>query len=96
MLLAFPRLGEGCRLKEVFNTFWELEDMEEALAFLSYWCDWVQNTDIKPFKEFVKTVKSHWSGDSKLHKSKNKFWGNGRDKQQDTTCKKEGKGLSKY
>jgi transposase len=62
MLMAFPRLGEGYRLKELFSTFWEQENTEEALSFLTYWCDMVMDTDIQPFKQFVKTVRAHWSG----------------------------------
>lgn len=62
MLMAFPRLGEGYRLKELFSTFWELENTEDALAFLTYWCDVVLETDIQAFKQFVKTIKAHWSG----------------------------------
>ncbi|CAN5435874.1 ISL3-like element ISMac21 family transposase [soil metagenome] len=62
MLMAFPRLGEGYRLKELFATFWELNNTEEALSFLTYWCDIVMDTDIQPFKQFVKTIKAHWTG----------------------------------
>ena len=62
MLMVFPRLGEGYRLKELFGVFWELKNTEEALAFLTYWCDVVMETDIQPFKQFVKTIKAHWSG----------------------------------
>jgi transposase len=62
LLMAFPRLGEGYRLKELFGIFWELNDTEDALGFLTYWCDMVMETDIQPFKQFVKTIKAHWSG----------------------------------
>lgn len=62
LLMTFPRLGEGYRLKELFGTCWQLEHAEEALAFLTYWCDMVMDTDIQPFKQFVKTIKAHWSG----------------------------------
>jgi len=62
MLMAFPRLGEGYRLKELFGTFWELDNTEDALSFLTYWCDMVIDTDIQPFKQFVKTIKAHWTG----------------------------------
>jgi transposase len=62
LLMIFPRLGEGYRLKEMFSIFWELADTEEALGFLTYWCDMVMETDIQPFKQFVKTLKAHWSG----------------------------------
>lgn len=62
LLFIYPRLGEGYRLKEMFSLFWELSDTEEALAFLTYWCDTVLESDIQPFKHFVKTIKTHWSG----------------------------------
>jgi transposase len=62
MLMVYPRLGEGYRLKELFSTFWELDNTEEALAFLTFWCDMVMETDIQPFKQFVKTLKTHWTG----------------------------------
>jgi transposase len=62
LLMSFPRLGEGYRLKELFSTFWELDDSEQALSFLTYWCDVVMETDIQPFKKFVKTLNAHWSG----------------------------------
>jgi transposase len=62
LLMAYPRLGEAYRLKELFNIFWELDDTEEAIAFLAFWCDMVLETDIQPFKQFVRTLKAHWSG----------------------------------
>lgn len=62
LLFMYPRLGEGYRLKEMFSLFWEMKDTEEALAFLTFWCDLVLETDIQPFKQFVKTLKAHWSG----------------------------------
>ena len=62
MLMIYPRLGEGYRLKELFSTFWGLDNTEEALAFLTFWCDMVMETDIQPFKQFVKTLKTHWTG----------------------------------
>jgi transposase len=62
LLMAFPRLGEGYRLKELFGKFWELDDTEEAMAFLTFWCDMVMDTDIQPFKQFVRLLKAHWSG----------------------------------
>ena len=62
LLQSFPRLGEGYRLKEMFSTFWELKEPEEALSYLTFWCDIVMETDIIPFKKFVSTLKAHWSG----------------------------------
>ena len=70
LLMIYPRLGEGYRLKELFSTFWELDNTEEALAFLTFWCDLVMETDIQPFKHFVKTLKAHWTGIINYVKSK--------------------------
>lgn len=62
LTMAYPRLGEAYRLKELFGEFWEFKDTQEAMAFLAYWCDVVMDTDIAPFKKFVATLKAHWSG----------------------------------
>ena len=62
ILLAYPRLGEAYRLKELFVDFWDIREKEEALGFLTFWCDMVMETDIQPFKKFVSTLKAHWSG----------------------------------
>ena len=62
LLMAYPRLGEAYRLKEMFMEFWTIKEKESALAYLTFWCDMVMDTDIVPFKKFVKTIKSHWSG----------------------------------
>lgn len=60
--MAYPRLREAYRLKELFAEFREFGNTEETMAFLAYWCDVVMKTDIAPFKKFVATVKAHWSG----------------------------------
>ena len=62
LLHSFPRLGEGYRLKEMFSMFWELKEPEAAISYLTFWCDMVMETDIIPFKKFVKTLRAHWSG----------------------------------
>ena len=62
LLMAYPRLGEGYRLKEMFTEFWNINDKESAEAYLAFWCDMVMDTDIQPFKKFVTTIKGHWSG----------------------------------
>ena len=61
-LTNYPKLGEGYRLKELFNDFWDIKDTEEATAYLTYWCDLVQDTNIQPFLKAAKTIKGHWSG----------------------------------
>lgn len=62
LLELLPTLGEACRLAEVFNDFWSFKDRETAESFLAFWCDSVDESEVQPFKTFVKTVKSHWSG----------------------------------
>lgn len=62
LLMMYPRLGEPYRLKIMFNEFWDLTNPEEAMSYLTFWCDVANDTDIFPFKRFVKKVQSHWSG----------------------------------
>lgn len=62
LITLFPTLGQAYRLKELFNDLWEMETEEEATNFLVAWCQEVENEGIEPFKQFVKTVKSHWTG----------------------------------
>ena len=61
-ITLYPVLGEAFRLKELFDDFWDFKDVEEATAFLSYWRDLVNQTSIQPYKKFINTLKSHWSG----------------------------------
>ena len=62
LLMMYPRLGEAYRLKTMFNDFWDIKDEMEAITYLTFWCDLVNDTDIFPFKRFVKTLQAHWSG----------------------------------
>lgn len=62
LLMMYPRLGEAYRLKMMFNDFWEMDNEQEAITYLTFWCDMVNDTDIIPFKRFVKTLQAHWSG----------------------------------
>jgi Transposase len=55
-------LGEGYRLKELFNDLWEMENEEEATHFLVDWCKQVEEKKAPPFMQFVKTIKTHWMG----------------------------------
>ena len=61
-LTSYPKLGEGYRLKELFNDFWEFKDADEASAYLSFWCDLVEESKIKSFMNAAGTIKGHWSG----------------------------------
>lgn len=62
MIKLFPTLGEAYRLKELFNDLWDMDTEEEGTAFLVGWCEEVDASGIEPFKQFSKTLKSHWSG----------------------------------
>ena len=62
LVKLFPTLGEAYRLKELFNDLWEMETEEEATCFIKEWCDEAGKLNITPFNQFIKTVKSHWSG----------------------------------
>ena len=62
LITLYPTLGEAYRLKEIFNDLWDMETEEEATGFLVDWCHEVEESKISPFMQFVKTVKSHWSG----------------------------------
>jgi len=62
LLEVLPVIGEAYRFKELFNDLWDFTTREEAGAFLSFWCDYVSESKIEPFKKFVNTIKAHWSG----------------------------------
>ena len=62
LIEMYPKLGEGYRLKELFNDFWDIEQPEEAAGYLAFWCDLAEESGIFPFKDAVKTIKAHWSG----------------------------------
>ena len=62
LLQDYPILGEAVRLKELFHDFWDFRDKEQAGAFLAYWCDLADDSDIVPFKKFVTMIKKHWTG----------------------------------
>jgi len=62
LIELFPTLGQAYRFKELFDDFWDMTDPDEAAAFLQYWCDLVEESNIFPFHKFVNLLKSHWSG----------------------------------
>jgi transposase len=70
LMLAFPGLAKAVQLRELFNDFWNMEDMNESQAFLSYWCDLAEESGVEPFRKFVAIIKKHWSGIVNYLKSK--------------------------
>lgn len=61
-LIAYPKLGEAYRLKEMFNDFWDFQSEQEASGYLAYWCDMAEESAIAPFIKVANTIKAHWSG----------------------------------
>ena len=62
LLEYYPKLGQGYRLKELFNDFWDIKDKQEAEAYLAFWCDIVEESKIQPFIKAANTIKAHWTG----------------------------------
>jgi len=58
----YPKLGEGYKLKELFNDFWDIKEKEEAESFLAFWCDLAIDSKIQPFIKVANTIKAHWQG----------------------------------
>lgn len=62
LLLLYPKIGEGYRLKTQFREFWEFDHPGKAERFLKDWCKQVAKSSIFPFQRAVNTIKAHWSG----------------------------------
>lgn len=62
LIELLPTIGKAYRLKTLFHDFWDFNHKEDGAAFLAYWCDLTEEEGIQPFKKFVRTIKSHWSG----------------------------------
>lgn len=70
LIELLPTIGKAYQLKVLFDDFWEFEYREEAEAFLSFWCDLVDESKIFPLLKFANSVRSHWSGIMKFIDSK--------------------------
>lgn len=62
ILELMPSIANAYRLKELFAEFWTFKTKEEAGAYLTYWCDLVEESKIFPFIQAAKTLKAHWFG----------------------------------
>lgn len=62
ILELLPNIANAYRLKELFAEFWTFKTKDEAGAYLSYWCDLVEESKIFPFMQAAKTLKAHWFG----------------------------------
>jgi len=70
LIELLPNIGKAYQLKVLFDDFWEFETKEEAAAFLTFWCDLVDESKIFPLIKFANSVRSHWSGILKYIDSK--------------------------
>ena len=70
LLDQFKDLGEAYKIKEMFNRFWSIEEPEEAMSYLAFWCDYAENSNLEPFTRTVKMIKRHWTGINNYTKSK--------------------------
>jgi transposase len=66
----YPKLGQGYRLKEIFEDFWKIKDPQEAESYLAFWCDFAIDSKIQPFIRLTNTIKAHWRGIVNYIKSK--------------------------
>ena len=62
LITLCPILGEAYQLNPLFNDLWEMPNKQAARAFIGQWCTEVEQSKIKPFMIFSKTVKPHLSG----------------------------------
>mgnify|MGYP001562792606 CR=1 FL=1 len=46
----------------MFYDFWEIEDIQAAQRYLTFWYNMVNGSKIFPLIEFTKTIKAHWCG----------------------------------
>ena len=69
-LEKYKDLGEAFKMKEMFNHFWSINEPEEAMSYLAFWCDYAENSNLAPFLKAVKTIKNHWTGIVNYTKSK--------------------------
>ncbi len=70
LLDQFEDLAQAYKIKEMFNHFWSIEEPEEAMSYLAFWCDYAENSNLEPFTKTVKMIKRHWTGINNYTKSK--------------------------
>lgn len=62
LLDKFKNLSDGYTLVEMFKDFWIINNPEDAMGYLAFWCDIAENSNLAPFLKASKTIKSHWQG----------------------------------
>ena len=59
---VFPVLGEAYRLKEAYKEIFNNVKKDDAIEALEHWISMVNESKIYPLINFVKSLKTHWSG----------------------------------
>lgn len=62
LLDKYRNLADGYTLTQMFQDFWGINDPEDAMGYLAFWCDLAQNSNLAPFHKVSKTIKNHWKG----------------------------------
>jgi transposase len=70
LLGKFKNLSEAYTLTQMFKDFWIIENPDEAMGYLAFWCDLAENSNLAPFYKVAKTIKNHWEGIVNYTKSK--------------------------
>lgn len=70
LLDKYKNLADGYTLMQMFKDFWAINDPEDAMGYLAFWCDLADNSNLAPFVNVSKTIKNHWQGIVNFTKSK--------------------------
>ena len=62
LLLTYPTIGEAYKYKEGFFDAFTFKKSDDAIKYLDKWCEAVMKTSLTYMKNFVKTLRAHWSG----------------------------------
>jgi transposase len=62
MMKSYPKIGIAYRLKQLFQTFWTKESIEEAKIFLIEWCQLSEASDLEHFQKVAQCVRYHMAG----------------------------------
>lgn len=58
----YKNLAEGHTLMQMFKDFWDINNPQDAMGYLAFWCDLADNSNLAPFIKVSKTIKNHWQG----------------------------------
>jgi len=62
LLDKYKNLAEGHTLMQMFKDFWDINNPQDAMGYLAFWCDLAENSNLAPFVKASKTIKNHWEG----------------------------------